>query len=112
MITLANYYEIFNALLNPEQLEGLHLLLTQFPQHQFDSAEDRRTDRAHGMIGVTCVDCHTATPSALRGQALFVGKARCSACPPPRTSAATAVRGRSRPRRIFSQDRVDRSERN
>jgi cytochrome c peroxidase len=58
VITLENYYEIFNGLLNPKQLEGLRLLLTQFPQQQFNSTEDRRTDRADGMIGVTCFDCH------------------------------------------------------
>jgi cytochrome c peroxidase len=58
VITLENYYEIFNGLLNPKQLEGLRLLLTQFPQQQFNATEDRRTDRADGMIGVTCFDCH------------------------------------------------------
>ncbi len=58
VITLENYYEIFNGLLNPKQLEGLRLLVTQFPQQQFNSTEDRRTDRADGMIGVTCFDCH------------------------------------------------------
>lgn len=58
VITLENYYEIFNGLLNPKQLEGLRLLLTQFPQQQFNSTEDRRTDRADGMIGVACFDCH------------------------------------------------------
>jgi cytochrome c peroxidase len=58
VITLENYYETFNGLLNPKQLEGLRLLLTQFPQQQFNATEDRRTDRADGMIGVTCFDCH------------------------------------------------------
>ncbi len=58
VITLENFYEIFNGLLNPKQLEGLRLLLTQFPQQQFNATEDRRTDRADGMIGVTCFDCH------------------------------------------------------
>jgi cytochrome c peroxidase len=58
VITLENYYEIFNGLLNPKQLEGLRLLLTQFPQQQFNATEDRRTDRADGMIGVACFDCH------------------------------------------------------
>ena len=58
VITLANYYETFNGLLNPKQLEGLRLLVTQFPQQQFNSTEDRRTDRADGMIGVSCFDCH------------------------------------------------------
>ncbi len=58
VITLENYYETFNGLLNPKQLEGLRLLLTQFPQQQFNATEDRRTDRADGMIGVACLDCH------------------------------------------------------
>ncbi len=58
LITVNNYYEIFNGLLNPKQLEGLRLLVTQFPQQQFNATEDRRTDRADGMLGVTCFDCH------------------------------------------------------
>jgi len=58
VVTLANYYETFNGLLNPKQLEGLRLLVTQFPQQQFNATEDRRTDRADGMIGVSCFDCH------------------------------------------------------
>ncbi len=56
LITLDNYYEIFNGILNPKQLEGLRLLLTQFPQQQFNATEDRRTDRP--SLGVTCFDCH------------------------------------------------------
>ncbi len=58
LITLDNYYEIFNGILNPKQLDGLRLLVTQFPQQQFNATEDRRTDRPDGMIGVTCFDCH------------------------------------------------------
>jgi len=58
IITLENYYETFNGVLNPKQLEGLRLLVTQFPQQQFNATEDRRTDRADGMIGVACFDCH------------------------------------------------------
>ena len=56
LITIDNYYEIFNGILNPKQLEGLRLLLTQFPQQQFNSTEDRRTDRP--SLGVACFDCH------------------------------------------------------
>lgn len=56
LITIDNYYEIFNGILNPKQLEGLRLLLTQFPQQQFNTTEDRRTDRP--SLGVTCFDCH------------------------------------------------------
>jgi hypothetical protein len=32
VITLANYYETFNGILNPKQLEGLRLLVTEFEQ--------------------------------------------------------------------------------
>lgn len=56
LITIDNYYEIFNGILNPKQLEGLRLLLTQFPQQQFNSTEDRRSDKP--SLGVTCFDCH------------------------------------------------------
>jgi hypothetical protein len=31
VISLENYYDIFNGILNPKQLEGLRLLVTQFP---------------------------------------------------------------------------------
>ena len=58
LITIENYYEIFNGILNPKQIEGLRLLVTQFPQQQFNATEDRRTDRRDGMLGVTCFDCH------------------------------------------------------
>jgi cytochrome c peroxidase len=56
LITIDNYYETFNGLLNPKQLEGLRLLVTQFPQQQFNATEDRRTDKP--SLGVTCFDCH------------------------------------------------------
>jgi cytochrome c peroxidase len=56
LITIDNYYEIFNGILNPKQLEGLRLLVTQFPQQQFNATEDRRTERP--SLGVTCFDCH------------------------------------------------------
>jgi cytochrome c peroxidase len=56
LITIDNYYEIFNGLLNPKQLEGLRLLVTQFPQQQFNATEDRRSDKP--SLGVTCFDCH------------------------------------------------------
>lgn len=56
LITIDNYYETFNGILNPKQLEGLRLLVTQFPQQQFNATEDRRTDKP--SLGVTCLDCH------------------------------------------------------
>jgi cytochrome c peroxidase len=56
LVTLDNYYELFNGILNPKQLEGLRLLLTPFPQQQFNATEDRRSVRPHR--GVVCFDCH------------------------------------------------------
>jgi cytochrome c peroxidase len=56
LVTLMNYYELFNGILNPKQLEGLRLLVTPFPQQQFNQTEDRRTDKP--SRGVTCFDCH------------------------------------------------------
>ena len=56
LVTIMNYYELFNGILNPKQLEGLRLLVTPFPQQQFNQTEDRRT--ALASRGVTCFDCH------------------------------------------------------
>ena len=56
LVTLDNYYELFNGILNPKQLEGLRLLLTPFPQQQFNQTEDRRA--VHPSRGVACFDCH------------------------------------------------------
>lgn len=57
LITIANYYETFNGILNPKQLEGLRLLLTPFPQQQFNQTEDRRSMKP--SRGVACFDCHS-----------------------------------------------------
>jgi cytochrome c peroxidase len=56
LITLANYYQLFKDVLNPKQLEGLRLLVTPFPQQQFNATDDRRSLTAHQ--GVACFDCH------------------------------------------------------
>ncbi len=56
VVTIDNYYELFNGILNPKQLEGLRLLVTPFPQQQFNQTEDRRSERP--SRGVTCFDCH------------------------------------------------------
>jgi cytochrome c peroxidase len=58
LVTINNFYELFNGILNPKQLDGLRLLVTQFPQQQFNATADRKTERADGMQGVTCFDCH------------------------------------------------------
>jgi cytochrome c peroxidase len=56
LVTLDNFYELFNGILNPKQLEGLRLLVTPFPQQQFNQTEDRRAVRP--SRGVVCLDCH------------------------------------------------------
>ncbi|BDU75621.1 hypothetical protein [Mesoterricola sediminis] len=57
VVTRMNYQALFNGILNPKQLEGLRLLLTPFPQQQFNATEDRRSARP--SLGVACFDCHT-----------------------------------------------------
>lgn len=56
LVTIDNYYELFNGILNPKQIEGLRLLLTPFPQQQFNQTEDRRSVKP--SRGVACFDCH------------------------------------------------------
>ena len=56
LVTLTNYFKLFNGVLNPKQLEGLRLLLTPFPQQQFNATEDRRSLKP--SMGVACFDCH------------------------------------------------------
>ncbi len=56
LVTIDNYYGLFNGVLNPKPLEGLRLLVTPFPQQQFNQTEDRRSEAV--SRGVTCFDCH------------------------------------------------------
>ncbi len=56
LVTTDNYFELFNGILNPKQLEGLRLLVTPFTQQQFNPTEDRRSERP--SLGVACFDCH------------------------------------------------------
>jgi len=58
LVTLENFQELFSGILNSKDLEGLRLLVTQFPQQQFNATADRKTDKADGMKGVACFDCH------------------------------------------------------
>jgi cytochrome c peroxidase len=56
LVTIMNYYELFTGILNPKDLEGMRLLVTPFPQQQFNQTEDRRSQVP--SRGVTCFDCH------------------------------------------------------
>jgi cytochrome c peroxidase len=74
LVSLSNYYQLFNGLLTPRQLEGLRLLLTPFPQQQFNATEDRRSVR------LALIAIRTATKTARRT----------SPPTPARSSSATA----------------------
>jgi cytochrome c peroxidase len=58
MVTVDNFQEIFAGILNAKDLEGMRLLVTQFPQQQFNATADRKTENPAGMQGVACFDCH------------------------------------------------------
>ena len=57
LITINNYFELFNGIIPPKQIEGLRLLVTPFPQQQYNETEDRRTEKP--SRGATCFDCHS-----------------------------------------------------
>ncbi len=58
LVTVENFQEIFAGILNAKDLEGMRLLVTQFPQQQFNATADRKTELPAGMQGVACFDCH------------------------------------------------------
>ena len=55
-ITLANYYEIFDGLLTPEQMEGLKELVRPTPTTWFNHTTHRVTPAP--SAGVACFSCH------------------------------------------------------
>jgi cytochrome c peroxidase len=56
IVSINNYYRLFKDLLTPVQLDGLRLLLTPFPQEEFNPTDDRKSHDP--SLGVTCFDCH------------------------------------------------------
>ena len=56
VVSINNYYRLFKDLLTPVQLDGLRLLLTPFPQEEFNPTDDRKTTQP--SLGVACLDCH------------------------------------------------------
>ena len=74
VVTINNFYDLFNGILNPKQLDGLRLLVSQFPQQQFNATADRKTEKSDGMRGVTCFDCHVNGHTS--GAAHLVGDIR------------------------------------
>lgn len=57
LLTIRNFYEIMNGLITPVQMEGLRILLTPFPQEEFNATEDRKVEEQ--SLGVACLDCHS-----------------------------------------------------
>lgn len=55
-ITFANYRELFEGIITPEQLEGLRLLVAKFPTSWFNHTKHRVTKLP--SRGVACFDCH------------------------------------------------------
>ena len=56
VVSINNFYELFKDILTPVQLDGLRMLLTPFPQEEFNATDDRKTKNA--SLGVACFDCH------------------------------------------------------
>ena len=56
LLTITNFFPLLVGIVTPVQMEGMRLLLTPFPQQQFNQTDDRKVDAA--SLGVTCLDCH------------------------------------------------------
>jgi cytochrome c peroxidase len=56
VVSINNYYRLFKDILTPVQLDGLRMLLTPFPQEEFNPTDDRKSTEP--SLGVTCFDCH------------------------------------------------------
>jgi cytochrome c peroxidase len=56
VLTIKNYYRLLHGKVTPVQMEGMRLLLTPFPQQQFNQSEDRKVKDP--TLGVSCLDCH------------------------------------------------------
>ncbi len=56
VVSINNYYRLFKDILTPVQLDGLRMLLTPFPQEEFNPTDDRKSQDP--SLGVTCFDCH------------------------------------------------------
>lgn len=57
LLSIKNYYELLLGVLTPVQMEGMRLLLTPFPQEEFNQTEERKS--ADPSLGVACLDCHS-----------------------------------------------------
>jgi len=56
VVSINNFHRLFKDIVTPVQLDGLRLLVTPFPQEEFNPTQDRKSK--HPSLGVTCLDCH------------------------------------------------------
>src|SRR5215216_7738585 len=56
VVSINNYYALFKDILTPVQLDGLRMLLTPFPQEEFNPTDDRKSPTP--SLGIACLDCH------------------------------------------------------
>jgi hypothetical protein len=56
VVSINNFYRLFKDIVTPVQLDGLQLLVTPFPQEEFNPTDDRKSTQP--SLGVTCLDCH------------------------------------------------------
>lgn len=57
VVSINNFHRLFKDILTPVQLDGLRMLVTPFPQEEFNPTDDRKSRRP--SMGVSCFDCHT-----------------------------------------------------
>jgi hypothetical protein len=71
-VTIDNFYALFDGVLNPKQLEGLRLLVTPFPQQQFNATgrpTKRQAEPRRGLLRLPrerpheCRDPHRSATS-------------------------------------------------
>ena len=56
VLTIKNYFRLLKGKVTPVQMEGMRLLLTPFPQQEFNQTDDRKV--LEPSLGVSCLDCH------------------------------------------------------
>jgi cytochrome c peroxidase len=56
IVSVNNFHRLFKDLVTPVQLDGLRMLVTPFPQEEFNLTDDRKS--AQPSLGVACLDCH------------------------------------------------------
>ena len=104
VVSINNYYRLFKDILTPVQLDGLRMLLTPFPQEEFNPTDDRKSREP--SLGVTCLDCHVnghttgqfhLTPDIRPQERRFrLDTVSCAACTISRFTARNAACARSR----------------